>query len=41
MHTGNRDEYERLSKLVEKSQDNLDQALYEFQRKPEDLRRSG
>jgi len=41
MHTGERAEYERLSDLVEKCQEDLDQARREFRRKPEGLRRSG
>ena len=41
IHTGNRGEYERLSKLVEKCEADLAQAQREFKRKPEDLKRSG
>ena len=43
MHTTDHGEYERLKKLVEKCQADLDEARWEFQRAivPEDLRRSG
>jgi hypothetical protein len=42
MHTENRGEYARLRRLVEKCQDDLEQARLEFARGvPENLRRSG
>jgi len=41
IHTEDRGEYERLRKLVEKCQDDLDQARIEFERMPKDLKRSG
>jgi len=41
MYRGKRGEYERLSKLVEKCKEDLDQAHRDFRLTPEDLKRTG